>query len=143
MANTTTYRCFSITETAELFTITEIAPTTSHPMNWNGWSEATRENAWAFAQARGKHTVFVGQDGSVKDCGVPFSPQQFEQAAYRGHVAYGCSMTDGYYAPESFETWVKVLRQHPAEVIANHNDSPESVKAALPKYLEALASLGA
>lgn len=39
--------------------------------------------------------------------------EEFEHAAYRGYVAYGRSMTDGYYAPEDFSAWVKEFRSDP------------------------------
>jgi len=136
------YRCFIVEETTDLVTITEVEPRNSHPMNWSGSRETTREGAWAFAQARGKNTVFVGRDGSRKELGRVFDPRAFERAAYHGYVAYGHSMSDGYYAPIDFEAWVESLRKFPEHELNHQNDVPESVKAALPLYQQALASVG-
>jgi hypothetical protein len=35
----------------------------------------------------------------------------FEHKAYNGYVSYGTSMTDGYYAPESRDSFVSLLRR--------------------------------
>lgn len=137
------YRCFAVTETGEQTVITEVEPKNSHPLNWMGSSEMSRESAWAYASARGVQTVFVDREGYRHNLGEVFSPKAFENAAYQGYVSYGHSMTDGYYAPIQFDAWVKSFRQHPEHHITHQNDMSKVVKAALPKYLEALASLSA
>jgi hypothetical protein len=132
------YRCFTAIEADGVMTITEVEPRNDHSMNWMS-GHTSREGAWAIAGARGLKTVFVGRDGSSKDLGVVFSPKAFEHAAYQGYVAYGRSMSDGYYAPLTFESWVKSFRRSPD---FNLNDASEAVKAALPKYIAALAQAG-
>jgi hypothetical protein len=136
------YRCFKVTETDEQVTITEIEPKNLHPMNWSGLGESSREGAWAFATARGKAITFVSRDGIRTELGPVFDPRAFERAAYQGYVAYGYSMSDGYYAPIEFEAWVRDLRKSPEHELSRRNDVAPSVKAALPLYLAALASVG-
>lgn len=136
------YRCFKVTETTESVLIAEVEPKNSHWMNWMGFGEMSREGAWSYAGARGKQTFFKSREGQVQDLGKVFSPKSFERAAYAGYASYGHSMSDGYYAPEKFDSWVKSFRKHPAEHLASQNDASESVKAALPLYLEALAAAG-
>ncbi len=51
------------------------------------------------------------------------SVEEFEEAAYRGHVSYELGGTDGYYAPEPKEAWVKSFRTHPASALYWGNDS--------------------
>jgi hypothetical protein len=136
------YRCFT-TETVDgVFVITEVEPKNSHPMNWMGFNECSRDSAWARAGARGLETVFVGRDGSRKELGQIFSPRAFERAAYQGSTSYEYSMTDFHYAPEKFESWVKGFRAHPEQTLSYRNDAEDAVKAALPLYVEALLSLG-
>lgn len=142
LATKTQHRAFNVTETAEAITITEVEPKTSAPINWTSYRDMNRKSAWNYAQARGKRVTFVGRDGKSQELGTVFSPKAFEQAAYTGYVSYGCSMTDGHYSPLAFEAWVKLLRQHPVEVMSQDNDAAESVKAALPLYMEALVSVG-
>lgn len=47
----------------------------------------------------------------------------FERKAYRGHISYSLSMTDGYYAPEDFDRWVGGFRIDPAGALYYGNDS--------------------
>lgn len=136
------HRAFTAKVVEGVMVITEVAPKNSHPMNWSGLSEYSREGAWAYAQCMGLETVFVSREGERKELGRVFDPRSFEQAAYGGYVGYGQSMTDGFYAPEKFDSWVKGFRKHPAEHLNSQNDAPEAVKAALPLYLEALAAKG-
>lgn len=137
------YRCFTVSEDATTATITEVEPKNTHPMNWTGLRETTREGAWKWAGARGKRVVFVSRDGEVTELGEHFSPRDFERAAYQGATGYEYSMTDYSYRPEKFETWVKRFRQFPEQMLMSRNDAEEAVKAALPKYLEALKGLAA
>lgn len=132
------HRCFTAIEADGVMTITEVEPRNDHPMNWMS-GHTSREGAWAIAGARGLKTVFVGRDGSSKDLGVVFSPKAFERAVYGGYVSYGLSMTDGHYAPIDFDAWVKSFRKFPE---FGQNDASEAVKAALPKYIAALAQAG-
>jgi len=136
------YRCFKVVELEDFVEITEVAPKNSHWMNWMGFGEMSREGAWAFAGARGKKVVFISREGERKELGAHFDPRAFEKAAYHGYVGYGHSMSDGYYAPEKFDSWVKAFRKNPAEHMNNQNDVAEEVKAALPLYLEALKAVG-
>lgn len=136
------YRCFKVVELGYVVEITEVEPKNSHWMNWMGFGEMSREGAWAYAGARGKQVVFISREGERKELGEHFDPRAFERAAYSGHTSYEYSMTDGYYAPEKFESWVKSFRKHPAEHLATRNDAADEVKAALPKYLEALKAVG-
>lgn len=136
------YRCFRVVDLEYVIEITEVEPKNSHPMNWMVIGEMSREGAWAYAGARGKQVVFVSREGERKELGQHFSPKDFERAAYSGYVGYGQSMTDGFYAPEKFESWVKSFRKHPADHLNSQNDVSEDVKAALPLYLEALAAKG-
>jgi hypothetical protein len=133
------HRAFRVAEDENTVTITEVEPKNSHPMNWAGMSETTREGAWDFARARGLRTVFVSRDGIAQELGQVFSPKTFERAAYWGYVGYGRSMTDGYYAPIDFDAWVTDFRRFPS---FGQNDVAEAVKAALPKYFAALAQAG-
>jgi hypothetical protein len=134
------YRCFKVVETPSQIIITEVEPKNSHWMNWMGFGEMSREGAWAFAGARGKQVLFVGRMNDRRDLGRVFNPAAFERAAYQGYTSYGYSMSDGYYAPEKFESWVIGFRKDPAGHLANQNDAAESVKAALPLYQQALAA---
>jgi hypothetical protein len=131
------YRCFTVETTEDVTTIAEIEPRNDHPMNWSGLY--SRENAWVVAGIYGLPTVFVGRDGSTKDLGVVFNPAAYERAAYGGYVGYGLSMTDGHYAPIDFDAWVKSFRKFPE---FGQNDASKAVKAALPKYIAALAQAG-
>lgn len=136
------YRCFQIVELEYVVEITEVEPKNLHPMNWTGLRESTREGAWAYAGARGKQVVFISREGERKELGQHFSPKNFERAVHAGYVAYGHSMSDGFYAPEKFDSWVKAFRKNPAEHLNHQNDVAEEVKAALPLYLEALKAAG-
>lgn len=136
------YRAFTTHVEDGVMVITEIEPKNSHPMNWSGMGEYSREAAWARAGARGLQTVFVDREGNRRELGMVFDPRAFERAAYQGYVGYGCSMTDGYYAPEKFESWVKSFRQRPEEHMNRENDVADEVKAALPLYQAMLAAVG-
>lgn len=113
------------------FIIAEQSPTKAHPINWMG-AEVTRENAWDAAQAQGCPVVFVDRSGNRMNLGDCWSRNAFEFAMYCGYVSYGRSMADGYYAPLSFENWVKAFRKAPH---ADENDAPQEVKNSLPRYV--------
>lgn len=51
------------------------------------------------------------------------STDTFERAAYRGHISYSLSMTDGYYAPEPFSAWINGFRADPVGSLYFGNDS--------------------
>src|SRR6266403_4905446 len=101
------YRRFEIDDYANEFVITEIQPTTQHPINWCGpvgW-----ETAWASATSQAVQPIVVKLlDGTVNTHVAlnEFNPIAFEHAASSGYVAYGHSMSDGYYAPIEFEQFV-------------------------------------
>lgn len=144
MANSTQqteFRAFTVEEAGDFLVITEIEPKHSHPMNWSGMGEYSREGAWFKAQTQGLETVFVSRSGERRELGRIFDPRAFERAAYQGYVSYGLSMTDGHYAPIRFEDWVRAFRANPETHLAFGNDASESVKAAFPLYQEALLSL--
>lgn len=96
---------------------------TSHPLNWSLFYEGySLEGIKAQAAIQPRPVIFIDEDGDRHDHGVQFSAEAFERAAYGGHVSYNLSMTDGYYAPEPFEVWVKGFRQDPAGALAKYND---------------------
>lgn len=47
--------------------------------------------------------------------------EAFERAAYGGHISYDLSMTDGYYAPQDFETWVYFFRKNPISIYSGND----------------------
>lgn len=102
----------------------------------------SRELAWQRARQQANHVVVVELSGHRWYLGSAWDPKQFERAVYGGHVSYQLSMTDGHYAPEPFEAWVKGLRQDPERVVTYFNDAAPEVKEALPKYIEALMAVG-
>ncbi len=156
MASLTQYRRFEVTTGPDTFLITEVEPTTRHPMNWID-GKATVEGAWE--RARSQHLpIFVETlEGGMAELGTGFDPKAFERAVYSGYVGYGYSMTDGHYAPLDFEAWVYHFRQAVrgalARILGNgddtaalvrddvflHNDTPNYVKAALAEYTKRLA----
>jgi hypothetical protein len=136
------YRCFKTEVINGVFTITEIAPKNSHPMNWSYLDGTSREGAWKSAQSQTLPVAVVDREGNRQELGVVWSPKEFERAAYAGYVGYGLSMSDGYYAPVQFESWVKSFRKHPEAGLDNQNDVSDAVKAGLPLYVKALVSVG-
>ncbi len=156
MASLTQYRRFEVTTGPDALLITEIEPTTRHPMNWIDGS-ATVEGAWE--RARSQHLpIFVETlEGGMAELGTGFDPQAFERAVYSGYVGYGYSMTDGYYSPLDFEAWVYHFRQAVRGALARilgkagdtaalvrddvflHNDTSNYVKVALAEYTKRLA----
>lgn len=145
----TVYRRFVTKTTGEHFVITEIAGTERHPMNWGGSCEkidgqyvslSSHEGAWQAACSQHLPVHFVGLDGAVRDLGVCFSPEQFERRAYSGYVGYGLSMTDGYYAPVTFEHWVADFRSEPVRNLRHGNDF-DAPQAALDMYLASFAAV--
>lgn len=134
-----------------MFVITEIEPTTRHPLNWTDGSK-TREGAWESAQTQIHHALATTADGKETDLGYVFSPEVFERAVYGGYIGYGLSMTDGYYAPIDFEAWVRGFRktvfanaerlmaadydlsQAHRDKIFSHNDTPAWVCEGLQTY---------
>ncbi len=133
------HRCFKVSETEDAFVITEVEPRNNHPMNWSCTDGTSREGAWATARAQGKPVTVVDREGNRKDLGRVFSPRVFEEFAYSGYVGYGRSMSDGYYAPIGFESWVISFRKSPDFY---QNDTSARVQNALPLYMEALAAIG-
>lgn len=47
----------------------------------------------------------------------------FESVAYKGYIAYGLSMTDGYFAPLDFESWLTGFRKAPVTELYYGNDN--------------------
>jgi hypothetical protein len=135
-----TYRSFTIEQDETSFVIREKEGLTTHPMNWLLRDGTSREGAWIAAQSQAKPVTVILLDGSIKELGVVFNPVEFEKACYRGYVSYGHSMSDGYYAPIRFESWVNSFRRDPAGELKWNNDTSDWVKAALPLYLEAQAA---
>lgn len=97
---------------------------------------STADTAWQRARSQARPVVILGNEKeTIMELGVVFDPEAFERSAYSGYVGYGLSMTDGYYAPEPFEAWVKGFRRGPSFTF---NDAPLAVKEALPLYMEHL-----
>ncbi|MER6509647.1 hypothetical protein ABT158_22690 [Nonomuraea sp. NPDC001636] len=73
----------------------------------------TEAAALDLAAAQHRPVTLIRLDGTHERLAITFDPDAFERHAYRGHIAYGLSMTDGHYAPEPFERWVTTFRRHP------------------------------
>lgn len=105
-----------------------------------GYSATTRRAAWDRARSQHLPVHVTMLNGETTDLGNVFNPRNFEKAAYSGYVQYGLSMTDGHYAPESFDRWVINFRKSVLADDASHanvwreNDAPEHVKNALMLY---------
>ena len=118
-----TYAAYRVTVTNTEFQVKVTGRHTSHPMNWSVFTEGhSLEGVKQQAATQVLPVVFIEQDGTRHEHGVQFSSEAFERAMYRGYVAYGRSMTDGYYAPMDFETWVKIFRSDPAGERRSGND---------------------
>lgn len=109
------------------FVITEVAPKTSVLS-----PGTTRELAWQQARTQANPVVFVALDGSRRELGIVFDTAKWERAMYQGHISYELSMTDGFYAPEGFETWITEFRKFPR---TSYNDALPATIAAFTKYL--------
>jgi hypothetical protein len=141
------YRRFEINDYSNEFKITEIAPTSQHPMNWSG--PVQRETAWAAATSQAVQPIVIKLlDGTVQEHVAlnVFDLAAFEEAAYRGYVAYGYSMSDGGYYPIEREQWIKELRDETMRLgtafdnlIEHHNDCRLSVKNSFGEYAFRLA----
>lgn len=129
----TLYRRFKVEvhEDGRSFDITELEPTDKHPMNWIDLT-TTREGAWEAARAQDLPVVVRMLDGTTRALGVVFDPEAFERACYRGYVSYGHSMSDGYYAPLKFDSWVASFRRSPSLA---HMDVAGCVAGSLDSYL--------
>jgi hypothetical protein len=140
----TLYRRFEVAHMASECRIIEHQPSEVHPMNW-GFARAmdgrhypahSREAAWASARSQDKPVVVECLGEEPMNLGVVFDVEAFERAAYGGYVSYGHSMSDGYYAPLSFESWAASARKDMARELAGSNDAALHVKESLPTYLE-------
>ncbi|MFI6909761.1 hypothetical protein ACIBKY_51460 [Nonomuraea sp. NPDC050394] len=138
----TTYQRYTAAHTGTRFVITEIEPTNRDPKSW--WMESpyalTYEAALTQAATQDQPVRVHHRDGITELLGDLFEPAAFEQAAYSGYVAYGLSMSDGYYAPISFDAWVHTFRSGP-ELTFNNCDP--YVKASLATYQRHLAAQAA
>jgi hypothetical protein len=105
-------RQFKITEGSDQFSIREVAPTNLVSLDYRDQT-VSREGAWQAASVQLAPVVFFGLDDTVRHLGVVFNPERYERAAYQGYVAAGYVMTDGYYAPLQFETWLANFRKSP------------------------------
>jgi hypothetical protein len=125
----------SIPETSppKVFVITEVAGDPS-PMSATG--PVTKRTAWLRARAQHLPVEVCYLNGECKLLGRVFDPRVYEQAAYLGYVSAGIAMSDGYYAPVKFESWVRDFRRSPSL------PEPEQVDLlpALDIYKRALAS---
>jgi len=143
MTAKTTHRRFTVTTTPAELVITEVEPTTDNPTRYGGdWGYGfyTRDAAWMTARTQDKPVRFVGRDGNGVVYGVVFSAEAFEKSCYRGYVSHGLSMTDGYYAPLTFEAWVIGFRKGPETSIRYGCDVSDTVRRSLPTYLDHLAA---
>lgn len=64
----------------------------------------------------------------------------FERASYKGHLAYSLSMTDGYFAPESFDDWVIGFRKDPIGQLYWGNDARHALAPQVNSYIAIIAS---
>lgn len=101
-----------------------------------------RDGAWHLARQQSLPVRFVRAGEATRDLGVVFHPGLFEHRVYSGYVGYGLSMTDGYYAPISFEAWVTAFRANPDGWDRAGNDSQHTT-ADMDAYKAALATLSA
>lgn len=122
MNATVSYTAYQVTITDSEFQVKVAGRHTSHPMNWMSLDGYSIDRVKQAAAIQLLPVVFIDEDGTRHEHGVQFSAEAFERAAYRGYVSYGISMTDGYYAPISFDVWVKNFRKYPVEEIRNNND---------------------
>jgi hypothetical protein len=138
------------------YEITKVGYTAKHPINWiDGLKD--RASAWAWARCQDLPVVYcdatdLADTNAIMELGVVFDPQEFEKVAYSGYVGYGFSMSDGYYAPIQFESWVKSFRSTVAAAhveladgdesgrhhIWDGNDAPKCTKRALGTYADLL-----
>lgn len=138
-ATATIARSYTTTVEAGQFTITEVTGQRDRCGLPAGHS---KELAWQQAQEQPLPVRVLHLDGTNQNLGNCWTPQAFERAIYGGYISYGLSMTDGHYAPEKFDAWVKTLRQFPEHVVKVDNDAPANVKAGLTRYLAALEAVG-
>lgn len=134
----TVYRTFTTQVENGVFVITQTGVRTDRPTTWLCTDGKSDTGAWLAARACGLPVVVTLLDGTVKHFYGVFSAAQFEMAAYTGYVGYELSMTDGYYAPLAFESWVKSFRRDQGRQILRNNDNPQYVKDALPLYQASL-----
>jgi hypothetical protein len=107
------------TEEADAFT----AAVTPAPVVWPA---APRFVAWFVA--------LVDQNLECTDT------EAFERTAYRGHIGYNLSMTDGYYAPEDFDRWVIGFRIDPAGALYYGNDARHALAPTVRSYTAQLSA---
>lgn len=100
------------------------------------------DGAWHLARQQSLPVRLVRAGEPTRDLGVVFHPGLFEHRVYSGYVGYGYSMTDGYYAPISFEAWVTAFRANPDGWDRAGNDSQHTM-ADMDAYKAALATLSA
>jgi hypothetical protein len=147
---TITSRAFTVATVDGTFVITEVAPVEHSTMIGAFSAKApyghhTRDAAWTAAKRQALPVVAVLADGSARDLGVVFDPDAFEQAAYQGYVSYGFSMTDGYYAPSTFDSFVYGLRRDPAGTVKWDNEfrpAPGALEAYTATLAAPLVALG-
>jgi hypothetical protein len=134
------YRTFTaFADTANgVFVINETGTCDTHPMYGLCTDGVTDTAAWNMARSTALPLVVTMLDGRTANFGVVFEAKEFERAAYSGYVSYGLSMSDGYYAPITFDAWVKSFRQDQGREILRSNDTPQYVKDALPLYQASL-----
>lgn len=139
-ATATQYRTFTATADTDngVFVITQTGTTTEHPSRWLYTDGITAKAAWMRARATALPVVVVLLNGTTMNLGVVFDAATFERAAYSGYTSYGRSMSDGHYAPISFDSWVKSFRRDQGREILGTNDNPRYVKDALPLYQASL-----
>lgn len=60
----------------------------------------------------------------------------FEEEAYKGHIGYSLSMTDGYYAPEDKATWLHWFKQGAIGSLYWGNDKRNTLAPYVNSYLK-------
>jgi hypothetical protein len=98
---------------------TETAPVEAATPNWDAVT-TSRFAAW-----------FVALMEERTEC---TDADTFERTAYRGHISYELSMTDGYYAPEPFDSWVIGFRSDPAGSLYFGNDQRHALAPQVISY---------
>lgn len=110
-----TERLFATKVVGDTFVIQLVGHTRQFICNWMFFDGRTSaEGAWARARVQILPVRVLYGNGGSADLGLVFDPRVFEQTAYQGYVSAGFAMSDGYYAPIRFDSWVASFRAHPA-----------------------------
>lgn len=110
-----TERLFATQTVGETFVIQLVGHTRLYKLNWMFFDGRMSDSAaWARARVQTLPARVLYGNGGSTDLGLVFDPRIFEQTAYQGYVSAGFAMSDGYYAPIRFDSWVASFRARPA-----------------------------